>query len=190
MKFLIDGSKARCAERWHQWPDGVAGQLLTPLTRYKNCSRVYAIDNGAYSGFKETDFVSLLKREEHCKDECLFVCIPDKVGSHAETVNMWEQYKHLADGWTRAFVAQDGFGGFPPDADACFIGGTTAFKDSREADEIVVSALALGMHVHIGRVNEKKRFWHFHDLGAHTCDGSGISRFSEKLPKIRDVRKF
>jgi hypothetical protein len=188
MKFLIDGSKERCAERWRQWPDGVGGQLLTPLTRYRNCSRVYAIDNGAYSGFKEADFVSLLKREQHCKDECLFVCIPDKVGSHTETVNMWEQYKHLADGWTRAFVAQDGFSGFPPDAEACFIGGTTAFKDSKAADEIVVYALAAGMHVHIGRVNEKKRFWHFHDLGAHTCDGSGISRFSEKLPKIRDGR--
>jgi hypothetical protein len=188
MKFLIDGSKERCAERWRQWPDGVGGQLLTPLTAYRNCSRVFGIDNGAYSGFDEQKFVKLLKRESHCKHECLFVCIPDQVGSHVETLNMWERYKHLADGWKRAFVAQDGFGGLPSDADALFLGGTTQFKDSKEADEIVLYALSIGIHVHIGRVNQHKRFWHFHDLGAHTCDGSGVSRFGEKIDMIRNKR--
>jgi hypothetical protein len=39
-------------------------------------------------------------------------------------------------------------------------------------------------HIHIGRVNTLKRFRHFDKLGAHTCDGSGVSRFDHMLDAI------
>lgn len=184
MKFLIDANRKTVIHRYQQWPDGVAGQLLTPLTRYKRCADVFAIDNGCYGGLKESAFISLLKREYEHRQKCLFVCIPDKVGCHMSTSSMWVRYQHLADGYKRAFVAQDGFNGIPEGADALFIGGTNVFKESREVLQIV-SYFASRMHVHIGRVNTHRRFRKFRDAGAHTCDGSGICRFSEMLPILR-----
>lgn len=188
MKFLIDGSASRYKSRWLQWYDGVAGQLITPLTGYSNCARSFAIDNGAYSGFDRRAWESILKREWANRSKCLFVCAPDKVGSHKETVALWGDHWHLMTGWKRAFVAQDGFAGAPPSADCIFIGGTTKFKDSKEAEQIVSYGLNQGLHIHIGRVNGPTRFWKFHDLGAHTCDGSGVSRFDYMIEKIRDAR--
>ena len=44
------------------------GQLLTPLTRYKDAGLVYGIDNGAYSGFEEASLLSLLRRQSGARD--------------------------------------------------------------------------------------------------------------------------
>lgn len=49
---------------------------------------------------------------------------------------------------------------------------------------VVKTALILGKHVHVGRVNTIKRFRWFHDLGAHTCDGSGVAMYDHMLEKI------
>jgi hypothetical protein len=115
----------------------------------------------------------------------MFVCVPDKVGSHKETMELWFQHKHLTEGYKKAFVAQEGYDGFPEGVDALFIGGTNLFKDSLESGEAVKDALSKGLHVHIGRVNGPERFIRFHDLGAHTCDGSGVSRYDHMLPAIK-----
>lgn len=185
MKFLIDGHRDRVALRSAQWPEGVAGQLLTPLTRYRRGHEVFAIDNGCFTSFREQNFKALLKREQAVRDQSLFVCVPDKVGSHKETMSLWEQHNHLADGYKKAFVAQEGYEGFPEGVDALFIGGTNVFKDSKESQDAVRDALRQGLHVHIGRVNGPDRFIRFHLLGAHTCDGSGVSRYDHMLPVIR-----
>lgn len=100
---------------------------------------------------------------------------------------MWDDYKHLANGFKLAFVAQDGYSGMPDDADTLFIGGTDRFKESEEAQDAVLDALANGKHVHIGRVNTAPRFMLYHVLGAHTCDGSGVSRYDHMLPAIREA---
>lgn len=187
MKFLIDGHRDRIAFRKTQWPEGVVGQLLTPLTRYTRGESIFAIDNGAYSGFREKEFISLLKREYHVKEQCLFVCVPDKVGDHKTTLEMWAQYNHLANGWKKAFVVQDGCDSIPNEADCVFIGGTTEFKDSEHAADIVLWALENNKHVHIGRVNGPERFAKFHVLGAHTCDGSGVSRYDHMILAIKEA---
>lgn len=187
MKFLIDGSSNRIRKRREQANELIEGQLLTPLTKYKKCEDVFAIDNGAFSGLDLRGFTKILTRYRDFKEKCLFVAIPDKVGNHKETLAMWSLFNHLADGYKKAFVAQDGFDGYPSNADAIFIGGSTEFKDSNEADEIVLADLAEGMHVHIGRVNTFDRFYHFHKLGANTCDGSGISMYDHMLEKLYDL---
>ena len=187
MKFLIDGHANRVTFRKQQWDDGVCGQLLTPLTRYRRGHEVFAIDNGCFSSFRQKEFVSLLKREYPFKDQALFVCAPDKVGCHITTLKMYEDYSYLCDGFKIAFVAQDGYQGMPKEADALFIGGTNLFKDSVEAVEAVKDALANNKHVHIGRVNGYARFIKFHNLGAHTCDGSGISRYDHMIETLRDL---
>ena len=187
MKFLIDGHRDRVAYRAQQWREGVAGQLLTPLTRYRRGPEVYAIDNGAFSSFNEKNFVSLLRREWHIREKALFVCVPDKVGCHKTTLELYKNFSHLCEGWKKAFVAQDGYEGMPSDADVLFVGGTNLFKDSKEALNAVECALADGKHVHIGRVNGPERFIRFHNAGAHTCDGSGVSRYDHMIIAIREA---
>lgn len=187
MKFLLDAHRDRVALRCLEWPEGVEGQLMTPLTRYRRSDKVIAIDNGCFSGFDEQSYVNLLKREVSARDRIRFVCVPDKVGSHLETVERWKRYNHLADGFKKAFVAQDGYDGYPEEATTLFIGGTTAFKDSEAAQDAVKDALAKGLNVHIGRINSVQRFIKFHLAGAHTCDGSGASRFPHALQQIRQA---
>jgi CRISPR/Cas system CMR-associated protein Cmr3 (group 5 of RAMP superfamily) len=189
MKFLIDGSGARIKERRKQANELIAGQLLTPLTGYKKCEDVFGVDNGGFSGAKPKEFSRILKRQFEFKDQCLFAAIPDKVGNHKETVSMWEEYEQLADGYKKAFVVQDGFDEWPSNADAIFLGGSTEFKESYEAEQIVIAALDKGMHVHIGRVNTFYRFYKFHCMGAHTCDGSGISMYDHMLANLYALYK-
>lgn len=187
MRFLIDGHRDRVSARMAQWPAGILGQLLTPLTRYRLGHPIFAIDNGAFTGFNEREFRNLLRRQTPNKERALFVAMPDKVGCHRTTRDLWDVNAHLAEGWKRAFVAQDGFTEAPVNADAIFIGGTTEFKDSNLAAEIVTTYLKQGLHVHIGRVNGPARFLKFNSLGAHTCDGSGVSKYDHMILAIREA---
>ena len=189
MKFLMDNSLASLAKNgaYPHWL--VGGQLLTPLTRYRRWHDVFAIDNGAFGGFKEPGFMSLLRREVHARHKCLFVCAPDVVGDHPATSALFAKYAYLAEeGWPLAFVAQNGClpGDVPWEKIRClFVGGKDPWKDGTEVRELVRVARKLGKHVHIGRVNTAKRFVHFMKMGAHTCDGSGVARYSKSmLPKI------
>lgn len=187
MRFLIDGHRDRVTSRMEQWPEGVIGQLLTPLTRYKLGHKVFGIDNGAFSGFNEREFRNLLRRNAAHSADALFVAIPDRVGCHRTTAALYRDYSPLADGWRKAFVAQDGFDGAPECADAIFIGGTDSFKDSEEALELVRVTVAAGKHAHIGRVNGPERFLRFMRVGAHTCDGSGVSRYDHMILAIKEA---
>ena len=187
MKFLIDGSSARLKERRAQANELIAGQLLTPLTRYRRCEDVFGIDNGGFTGAKIEGFTKIINNQHEVRGQCLFAAVPDKVGSHKDTLSMWNDYQHIADGYKKAFVAQDGFDEWPSNADAIFLGGSTEFKDSYEADQIVTAALKENMHVHIGRVNTIERFYHFHELGAHTCDGSGVSMYDHMLERLYNL---
>lgn len=189
MKFLIDGSSVRLKERRTQADELIAGQLLTPLTKYRRCEDVFGVDNGGFSGAKPKGFARILKNQFEFRDQCLFAAVPDKVGSHKETLSMWDEYQYLADGYKKAFVVQDGFDEWPSNAGAIFVGGSTEFKDSYECELIVKAALKNDMHVHIGRVNNFYRFYHFHCIGAHTCDGSGVSMFDESLAKLYELYK-
>ncbi|HEV7345517.1 MAG TPA: hypothetical protein VGN60_07775 [Devosia sp.] len=159
------------------------GQLLTALTRYtlRDPTKPWAIDNGGYKTLDIPALLALLKREEHHKEACLFVAVPDIVGSARRTIEVFEHWKPRLQGWKLALVCQDGQEHLPipwNDIDAVFIGGTTAWKCGPHAEHIIRAAKALGKHVHAGRVNSPERFSHFEKLGADTCDGTGIGRYS------------
>lgn len=167
------------------------GQLLTPLTRYtlRDPSRPWAFDNGAYSGFDADAFLALLDREKHHAPNCLFVAVPDVVGSARRTLEVFEHWKIKLAGWRPALVCQDGQEDLPipwSAVAAVFIGGTTKFKCSQGAAQIVRAAKILGKHVHIGRVNHPERWQHFESLGADSIDGTGISRYTHMREAIRD----
>lgn len=159
------------------------GQLLTPLTRYRlrDPSRPWAIDNG---GFKQLDIPglqSLLRREEHHRENCLFVAAPDIVGSAQRTLELFELFAPTLEGWKVALVCQDGQEHLPIPWDriaAVFIGGSTNWKCSTHVERIIKTAQIFGKWVHVGRVNDPARFRHFEELGADSCDGTGLARYS------------
>lgn len=159
------------------------GQLLTPLTRYKlrDPGRPWAIDNG---GFKRLDipaFKSLLQREEHHREQCLFVAAPDIVGSAQRTLELFDFFAPVLVGWKVALVCQDGQEHLPIPWDrigAVFIGGSTNWKCSVHVERIIRTAQIFGKWVHVGRVNHPERFRHFEELGADSCDGTGLARYS------------
>lgn len=164
-------------------------QLLTPLTRFNRTQRdeMFCIDNGAFSGFQVKPFESLLEREKEHSNQCRFVAVPDVVGSARRTVEVFHIWKAKLKGWRLAFVAQDGQENHTipwDDVDALFVGGTTEWKLSKYAVECIRAAQCLGKWVHVGRINTKGRWEYFENLGADSCDGSGIARFSHMREKI------
>jgi hypothetical protein len=188
VKLLLDISEARAMQLPAAVNVMLIGQLLTPLTMYTRWGDPFAIDNGAYTRFRERRFASLLDREAECKGGCLFVSVPDVVGSARRTREIWT-YRHsmVPEGWPLAYVCQDGSEdiGIPWDeCEAVFIGGTTRWKLGKHAADIVKTAKILGKHAHVGRVNTPSRFSYFDALGADTCDGSGVARFDWMLERL------
>lgn len=158
-------------------------QLLTPLTRYKNRHPLqhFAIDNGAFSKFNRKAFEALLAREEERGDYCRFVAVPDVVGSARRTLELFDYWYPLICRWRLALVAQDGQEDLPipwEHIKAIFIGGSTKWKESDAAKQIIKAAKAMDIWVHVGRVNDPSRFEGFRQLGADSVDGSGIARYT------------
>jgi hypothetical protein len=165
------------------------GQLLTPLTRYRlrEPSRPWAIDNGAFAGFDVAAFESLLAREAHHKERCLFVTVPDVVASAQRTAELFAHFKPRLAGWRLALACQDGQENVPipwGDIAAVFIGGSTEWKCSEHVTRIVTVAKLFGKWVHIGRVNDPHRWQHFDELGADSADGTGIARYTHMRQAI------
>lgn len=165
------------------------GQLLTPLTRYRlrDPARPWAIDNGAFARFDADDFMALLKREEHHRERCLFVTAPDVVSSARRTLEVFSYWRPKLAGWKIALACQDGQEHLPipwSDIAAVFIGGSTSWKCSEHAAQIIKAAKALGKWAHVGRVNHPARWEHFEKLGADSADGTGIARYSHMREAI------
>lgn len=166
--------------------DCEVGQLLTPLTRYtlRDPDRPWAIDNGFFSPSASIDaWLSLLLREAHHQKKCLFITLPDVVGSARRTLEVFEYWRRREEvrGWNRALVCQDGQEHLPipwDDIAAVFIGGSTNWKCGPNAAHIIKAAQALGKHTHVGRVNDPGRWKHFEELGVDTIDGTGLARYS------------
>ena len=165
------------------------GQLLTPLTRFtlQRPELPWGIDNGAFARFEEKAFLSLLKREEHHKANCLFVTAPDVVASARRTLEVFERWKGRLATWPIALAIQDGQQDLEipwDDIAAVFIGGSTEFKLSPAAGHVIKAAKIMGKWAHVGRINDPDRFAYFEELGADSCDGTGISRYSHMREAI------
>lgn len=164
-------------------------QLLTPLTafRRKRPDAFFAIDNGAFSRFNVAAFSGLLQREYASRSLCRFVAVPDVVASARRTLEVFQNWRYRLTAWPLALVAQDGQEDLEipwPGLDAIFIGGSTGWKMSKHAADVIKAALAMGKWVHVGRVNTPGRFEYFEELGAHSIDGSGLARYSWMRSRI------
>jgi hypothetical protein len=183
MQFLLDTSAAKSEP--DEW---IRGQLLTPLSNYALGPWVFAIDNGGFTRFDPRQFRNLLAKCSDHKRRCLFVAVPDVVGNARRTLESFECWAWQLEGWPVALVAQDGLESLPipwSQIEAIFIGGSTSWKESTHAVDIIKTAQIYEKHVHVGRVNTIKRFRRFEDLGCDTCDGSGVVRFGWMMEAIK-----
>lgn len=165
-------------------------QLFTPLTRRlpKRPGAQFAIDNGAFlSRFDADGFRRLLDKHYDRRELCRFVALPDVVGSARRTLEAFDHWYDELVGWPRALVAQDGLESLPVPwnlIDAIFIGGSTKWKMSNDAADVIRTAKICGKWVHVGRVNTPGRLEHFMELGADGIDGTGLARYSWMREKI------
>jgi hypothetical protein len=116
---------------------------------------------------------------------CKFVVAPDVVGDWRRTRIRFDDWKdELYAAWLPiAYVAQDGQPRqqVPWDGiDCLFIGGTTEYKLSADAERLSREARTRGLWVHMGRVNSRKRFDYARAIGCHSVDGSSFSRFRDR----------
>jgi hypothetical protein len=164
-------------------------QLITPLSRFlrQKPHQNFAIDNGAFAGFNQAGFLSLLQRESEAKHLCRFVVVPDVVGDARRTLEVFEHWQYRLTGWPLALAAQDGIEDLTipwRKIAAIFIGGSDKFKLGQGAKACIAAGRAMGKWVHVGRVNTPGRFEYFENLGASSIDGTGLSRYSWMRERI------
>lgn len=166
-------------------------QLLTPGTRFRpqRPEEEFAVDNSCFSRFDSAAFESLLERERPRRQLCRWVTCPDVVGSARRTLECFDAWadRLMDDGWPLALVAQDGIETLDiPWAriSAIFIGGSTEWKLSKHAADVVRAGKICGKWVHAGRVNSPGRFEYFEALGADSIDGTGLSRYTWMRERI------
>ena len=164
-------------------------QLFTPLTRRlpQQPEQMFAMDNGAYSRFELKAFLSLLAKHEPRKDLCRFVACPDVVKNARRTLECFRHWQPRLAKWPVAFVCQDGQEHLDIPWDNCaavFIGGSTDWKMSEHAAAIVKASKVVGKWCHIGRINTPGRLDYFEDLGADSCDGTGLARYTHMRKAI------
>lgn len=158
------------------------GQLLVPGAGNRvPRGDVFAADNAAFSGFNAALFCSLLGRLRGSSP--LWVAAPDVVGDARSTLGRFERWQPVIAecGLPSALVLQDGVEEteIPWDRfDAVFVGGSTEFKLSAAAADVVAEAKRRLKLTHMGRVNTRKRIEHAVRVGCDTVDGSGFSRWS------------
>lgn len=169
-----------------------SGLMIQPRSAYRKRRDRYpyfAIDNGClnqktYVGdVKFLDFV-----DQHPRDRCLFVVIPDVArkpdGSlGGDPVATWAKFQELAPivremGFPVALAAQDGIETMPnvrdqiDECDCLFIAGSTAWKLGPGAALVASLARNAGKWVHMGRVNSKKRLAIARAMGCQSADGT------------------
>jgi hypothetical protein len=148
---------------------------------------LWAADNDAFNGFDPVAYQRMLDELEGVPG-CLFVTCPDMVGDADATFRLflgWAQ-RVLRTGQPLGYVAQDGAStaAIPWDAlSALFIGGSTEWKLSIEAETLVREAKHRGKWVHMGRVNSARRLKVAKSWGVDSIDGTQLSWFTDtELP--------
>jgi hypothetical protein len=118
----------------------------------------------------------------------LWVVVPDVVADARETYSYFQWLHPAMADLPLAYAVQDGSGdvGVPfgaPNLRCLFLAGSDRYKLSAEMAEIAAEGKARGLWIHGGRCNSAKRAKHFASLGCDSFDGSGASKWSQKVPE-------
>jgi hypothetical protein len=169
------------------------GHLVVPSQRATDSVREtglrWAADNGAFAGFDAEAFRRLL-RQRQADAGCLWVACPDVVGDARATLARFAEWKDeiAGMGYPVALVGQDGVEDCEIPWYACaawFVGGSTGWKLSRAAADLVGEARRRGKWCHMGRVNSLRRIRYAWEIGCDSVDGSSMSRFGDThVPKF------
>lgn len=165
------------------------GRLLSPrqFSRAHDTAQAgipWAADNDCFQRL-DADAYRRMLASIYGLPGCKFVVAPDVVGDWERTRELWDEWQpELSAAWLpMAYVAQDG----QPDGevpwrsiDALFIGGTTKFKLSAEAEQLGRKAKRLGLWLHMGRVNSRRRFDYARATGCDSIDGTKFSRWRDR----------
>lgn len=194
MILLVSGS-TKSVSRLAGQSGGRLGHLLTPKNRcgvryVLQTGLPWAVDNGAFNCWNPVAFRRLLGRVER-KPRLLFIACPDRVGDARATLELFDAWAdEVAAAGPVAFVAQDGQEALPVPWErfsALFVGGSTAWKLSKAAQDLSAEAKRRGKWLHVGRVNSKRRMRFCWSMKADSIDGSSASMFGNiKIPKYLD----
>lgn len=171
---------------------GAIGYIDTPAQGNARPDGVtWCADNGCFSDrWDERKWWAFLVKNAHRSSSCLFAVAPDVVGDAAATLAKSEPwFSRIAElGYPAALVAQDGQEDLPvpwDQIDALFIGGSTEWKLGHAARVLVAEAKTRGKHVHMGRVNSRRRFEYALAIGCDSVDGTYLTFGPDRnLPKI------
>lgn len=190
MIVLVSGATEDVAEA----PASI-GVLVVPRQRARLESlslrgRVWAVDNGAFTGLDYEGFERLLGEVSSVSgvsgvSPCRFVAAPDVVADCEGTLRKFRVWGRMIRslGLPVALVAQDGLTvpQVPWDElDALFVGGSTDWKMGQDAETLLAYAAARGKWRHVGRVNSRRRMQHFYGL-TDSIDGSGFSKWPKRI---------
>jgi hypothetical protein len=165
------------------------GRLLSP----RQFSRAYdtaeagipwAADNDCFQRLDPIAYTRMLVEIQGLPG-CRFVTAPDVVGDWEATYERFYYWKPglLENGQPIAYVAQDGQSESQLPWDwigALFIGGSTEYKLSAEAERLGREAKRRGLWLHMGRVNSRKRFDYARAIGCDSVDGTSYSRWRSR----------
>jgi hypothetical protein len=175
------------------WRHPHVGRLLSP----RQFSRAYdtaesgmpwAADNDCFQGLDEQTYRAMLGAI-YGLSGCKFVVAPDVVADWKATRARYEEWAdELSACWQPiAYVLQDGQ---PRDEipwrtiDAVFVGGSSEFKCSDQAHDLVYEARRQGLWTHMGRVNTGQRMRLAKSWGCDSIDGNSVSMFTNRrLPE-------
>lgn len=182
MILFVSGATAT-VKKWRQVGEFIVPGAGSAPDSLRLVPGLWAMDNGAYSGFDAAAFVRMLERFDG-RTGCRFVAAPDAVADAHQTLRQWPFWSRLIRGvgFVPALVAQDGL--TVPDVPwselgALFIGGSTEWKLGPQARTLCAYAKTRGLWVHIGRVNSRERIWHFASY-ADSFDGGQYSMFPDR----------
>ena len=204
MKLLINGGAVdTIISLRHHRPDiyKYIGFMNTPKTSNREATlirqgcREIHLDNAAYSGFILSRYQNMLQKWESISTiKVRWVAVPDVVADSQKTLHQFHEYAPRLSQFPCAFVGQDGCEDqeLPWNEFRCFfVGGSTAWKLSRSAVDMMQEAKKRGKLVHVGRVNSQKRLRYAFYNDADTVDGTGYSKYNRKeLIKALEYVKY
>lgn len=160
----------------------------------------YAIDSGAWTAYQAGtpfDEVAFCRAVEKLGESADWIVLPDVVAGGLRSLEMSLAWR---DGFLRGIptqlliAVQDGMSiddvreHLSP-AVGLFIGGTTQWKETT-AVQWGVLARRRNCHLHVGRVNSARRIRICAAAGAHSIDGTSVTRFAKTLGRLdRAVRQ-
>ena len=158
----------------------------------------HALDNGAWSAYcakQPFDEAAFLVAYEKFGRTADFVVLPDIVAGGLDSLQFSLAWRKRLGGSACPLLlaVQDDMAPnhvaplIGPEL-GVFIGGTAEWKEATMM-QWGACARERGAYLHVGRVNSIRRINLCAAAGAHSFDGSSVSRFAVTLPKLENARQ-